>query len=489
MVAGKRDAMISRRTLLLVSSHLELLQTFHVPLTWTPIASKYKEYTFLRSLPSKDLSKTAPTGGLTPSASRKRKPEDPFLVTPSKRSRQALTKTNEASTPRKQISTSTSDLYDSPSAVRKLFTPPVLRTSIGPTPQKNGHVLGLFDYLTPPELTRSISVTPQKSSSELSNNCAPLSARKVLPNYVTPSKSHASFTHHGGTQSVSKLDFTTPEFLRRAPAPHHRKSSEAHMEDIRQDGTEDTISNSPVLACMPAKPPVRGLSSMLAKLRQMEEEALDEDLDVLREIEADGKDANSVREGKKMESLVKHSQVELPLGADGVGTDGKEEVSDDSDISREGLGRDGKPLMVWKKRGQKRTTKRVNMRPVRQKLPRQLQGLPTDEDVARGLVVSASCVPQASESSESSDIPGPRGSKSQPTSPACDTEYPLTANQRAYAERDKKPGKAKSGGIVKKVLRKVNAQAHTNFRRLKLRNKGSRGQGGGSKFGGRGRRR
>lgn len=47
----------------------------------------------------------------------------------------------------------------------------------------------------------------------------------------------------------------------------------------------------------------------------------------------------------------------MPLGPDGGGD------SEDSEIEEEGKGRDGRPLKTWKRKGQKRTTRRVLMKP------------------------------------------------------------------------------------------------------------------------------
>ncbi|KAI9820856.1 MAG: DNA replication regulator sld2 [Thelocarpon impressellum] len=323
------------------------------------------------------------------------------------------------------------DPYDSPSAIR------VLRKSIGPTPQKDGQVLGLFDLMSDDEhgspaqpRTAGGLRTPHKTgTTPLRAGRTPASSGKrfLLDSFATPTGKRKAGEAFTPVRSVSKLQFSTPAFLR-------RDSQRAHL------GSIDEGDVPPV--CMPPKPPVRGLSSILANLRQMEDEALDDDMDALREVENEATDANK-------------------------------EVEDDE--ASEQLGRDGKPLKVWTKKGQKRTTRRVIMRPA-----------PSKPVAAAPIPLPASDQQEAQEShfNPTDALPA----QSDPSAPGEDDEEPQTARQSALdaalVAAEMARGNPASGaggeGPLKRAARKVRDSAHANFRRLKIRGaKGAKAGGGG----------
>ena len=109
----------------------------------------------------------------------------------------------------------------------------------------------------------------------------------------------------------------------------------------------------------------------------MEEEAADEDLDALHEMENEAAGISSKPPPKAPEPpkdvVVEDSQSRLPLG----GFD--DEAMFDSE-PEEAKGQDGQPLKVYKKKGQKRTTRRVKMKPVRSKPSFQAPTPNGDED-------------------------------------------------------------------------------------------------------------
>ncbi|KAJ2976308.1 hypothetical protein NUW58_g8118 [Xylaria curta] len=96
------------------------------------IASKYKKYNHVRDVLAGKLPGTPPRP-------RKRTSEDDSSQTPSKRSKSTRTPS------KVHVSNIEDGIFQTPSA-RTLFSPS-MPTSIGPTPQKNGRILGMFDLL------------------------------------------------------------------------------------------------------------------------------------------------------------------------------------------------------------------------------------------------------------------------------------------------------------------------------------------------------
>jgi DNA replication regulator SLD2 len=428
------------------------------------LAQKYKEYTKIRDYLS---GKTPSLDTSSPSKPipRKRKAETVEPPTPSKRHLVDQTPSKTKSHP------SIVDPYDSPSVIRTLFTP---SKSIGPTPQKDGQVLGLFDLLQEEAQNsplksaarrgsgqNGMNATPSKSrhfaepASTTKHSRTPASSGKqfMLANFVTPSKRKQPNENGAKTpQSVSKLHFATPSFLR-------RDSQRIHMPAVDED--EEGLPVSPQMVRMPKKPLVRGLSSMLAGLRKMEEDAADEDLEALREMESEATGASKPRPLLEPAVLAEDSQVRLPLG----GFDAEDKYDTEPEDNDLGIGPDGQPLKVYKKRGQKRTTRRVIIRPNAAKPTSQSE--PHEQD----------------SSGDEYDPP----SLEQPESGAQDSQTGFTdvrnfdsdsASEYTASDggtRYKRPNQKKKDGKVRTAVRKVGALAHTNFKRLKLRNSGAKG--------------
>ncbi|KAI9749570.1 MAG: hypothetical protein M4579_006821 [Chaenotheca gracillima] len=346
------------------------------------IAAKYKDYAKLRDvLSGKEQPAPRPSTSHEESRSRKRKSLTAHESTQNsehtpKKHRQA------AATPSKSHHPSVVDPYDSPATVRKLQFTPSRRTAIGPTPQKDGKILGLFDLLSDDENDTSkgkvdVVGTPSKSRSTLlhgtpskgmatpskSNQCTPLRQSRtpasvnktfLFAEFATPLKHKTSPRPEVGNHS------STPAFLRR------RGATEVSVPAAVDEEGNPTFA-SPV-ARRPARPPVRGLSSILAGLRQMEDERLDDEMDILREIEGNvGSGEDRGRE--KGPDDVKDSEAGNPdlAGVARADLEFREGSTSDKDEEAEPvptapLMRNGKP---WKKRGQKRQTRRV----IRESLP------------------------------------------------------------------------------------------------------------------------
>jgi len=201
----------------------------------------------------------------------------------------------------------------------------------------------------------------------------------------------------------------------------------------------------------------RGLSALVKGLREMEEARLDEELDMLREME-DG-DAISTKTQQPKVMVNDSQRPDMPLGPDG------NVESEDDTGAYEAKRRDGKSLKVWKKKGQKRTTRRVTMRPNAAKWkpePGWQGGRGSGDEVEDALVKES----QVSKQGASGDELGSEAG----------IEH---AKQKIGKIEGKKEGKE---GSVTKVKKKISATAHANFRALKIKNKQSKGKRGG-KFG------
>ena len=244
------------------------------------------------------------------------------------------------------------------------------------------------------------------------------------------------------------------------------------MPTVDEDGQ---YMSPPAPLRLPRKPLGRSLSSVVAGLRKLEEEKYEDEMDALREMEDETRPSDTAKpmngaSKAPPEILEPDSQAPQLLG----GFD--DEALYDSP-TEEVKGRDGQPLRVYKKKGQKRTTRRVNMKPTKTKrLHATVVG-----DNAKGNTKEAGdddeVVPetQYDPSKALDDLPD---IDSDPDFAASGTEDEATEQTEL-----KKATKPKKEGKVQKVARKVNELAHANFKRLKLRNTGSKGGPGfGSRF-------
>jgi DNA replication regulator SLD2 len=434
---------------------------------------KYKEYNKIRDLLSGKLPPPPPISkSQTP---QKRKREDKDKHGDSKRQHIAKTPSKGSMQPWEV------DPYASPSFIRNLFTPSK-KTALGPTPQKDGQVLGLFDLLeengtgtTPSNgkneekiFKASILATPGKPNAEefvtVKHSRTPASAGKrfMLDAFATPLKNRNPSSHGEKTpSSVSKLYLSTPSFLR-------RDSRRIKLPVLNEN--EESLFLSPEIVRVPRKPLVRGLSSMLAGLRKMEDEAADEDLEALREMEMEmeggGRPAPKLKPTVPSIVLVEDSQPGFPLG----GFDDEAQFdSEPEELKNPVIGRDGQPLKAYKKKGQKRMTRKVNMKPARSKPQAKLEAAPEDSDDA--LAANGEAVPetQAEGSAGFADVRNfDSDSQSEYTASEGGTRYrrPNQAKKSKSANKD---------GKIKIAARKDNAMAHQNFKRLKLRNSGAKG--------------
>ncbi|KAK4955284.1 hypothetical protein LTR10_007479 [Elasticomyces elasticus] len=365
-------------------------------------------------------------------------------------------------------------------------TPAFVKCGLGPTPQKDGLVLGIFDFASSATPSKSdgaaavplISCTPSKpappdpaSSSKRGLSATPQSSseRRMLDAFIgTPlSKRRKLDNEVSETPSTTKGRYGTPQFLRRS----------FPLAPVDEEGDE-----VPAAAVVPKKRGlVRSLSQIIQNLRKTEEKRMDDEWDILDELEnpspAKPKAPSSNALPAKM--LVEDSQlledegVEMPLGPDQSEAGSSDEEVGKGEVV---LGRDGKPRKAWKKKGLKRQTKRTNMRPVLHKAMK-ASDLETAEEEAE--VVQETQVIDGQEDGdaeyvgEADEEDGEGGAarlKQKPKSKAMD---------------DKAVEAVEEGGKAKKAKKKVAATANANFRALKIKNKNSKasGKGGGRKFG------
>lgn len=480
----------------------------------TPTAAKYKEYGRLKSLESSSTKNKT-----------KNKPSDSTKVDhdSKKRKHKSSTgpgKTDPAQTPRKAAKhtfTTPSanrvsdfhpadiDPYESPSVLRRLFSPSThrtpLKTAIGPTPQRDGKTLGLFDLLSEsggsaatPSANRmanmrsSVVQTPSKRNGmdtiteeeeeTLKPERTPASSGKrfMLSNlFATPTtlryaaitegpnyaKTEENGNQLGGKAAEESAVSGTPSFLRRS--------------NLGRYGNGTSGGLSPTAVRKPQPFVGKGLSALVQGLRDMEEERLEGDMDVLREIEAEQAAAN----------------VEV----------------DDSQAQANDAPRP-------KKKGQKRTTRRVVMRPVVAPKPTRASqakemadgsdnGEEKDEDTAVPETQYPNGAPQAEVQGQHDDIDDAASlhTMSEPDvgsdSDLDYTEEPEVniPKSKSFSEKMKEaissvakpPPKPQEKSSVPKPTkekeenqkprtRKVNPEAHANYRALKIRNKGTKGR-------------
>ena len=390
----------------------------------------------------------------------------PTIVTPCKRPKTAHS-----------LHPSIVDPYDPPVSAQN--SPITHRTSIGPTPQKDGMVLGLFDDLssgsrtkTPSErnallsVTDCIQATPSKrlnpdnddddhgGSTDKRHHKSPLGASKhsYLNTYITPSTCRvlSCKTTPASRTGVSKLCFEeTPKFLRR--------DSQRMFAGKENAPVYDQIAWSPVtIRTLSKGHTIKGLSTLVKGLRDMENEKLDEDWDLLREMEENDALPNGTQKQKVF--VIDSQNPDMPLGLDGgLGSEEIERSTDEAGI-------DGKPLKIWKKRGQKRTTRRVVMKPNTGRWkpePAWKGGDVSGEDNLQGVEDSQSVKPQPRYENQSWEDEKLKGE--------------IRAGKAANAidrPRRNQPGKE---GFATTVKKKISATAHANFRALKIKNRHSKG--------------
>ncbi|KAK4038298.1 hypothetical protein C8A01DRAFT_37756 [Parachaetomium inaequale] len=562
------------------------------------IALKYKQYSKLRDILAGKI--PPPSGPVEATRGhqqqRKRTQSDAALPpqTPSKKRRPAQTprKTQNfqhdampaaARTPLAAHAATPSD--------RASLTPAAaVPTSISPTPQRDGRVLGIFDLLgrTPSRPTAAsttaipIAATPSKERTadllpETTTAATPTTARfaattpqskrttaqllfqptasTTTPHrdrrdrdtnsnklFKTPSTNRVSKTRANNTTPTS----STPSFLRRRTISIGAATATAGLARVdeqdegagvddktRQQAEEEEEEEQAWKKIGPLRLPRklgmgigRSLSSVVAGLRRMEEEAFGEEEEVLREMEMGAMEGTGAKshhgvanshqgvgiERNRVE--VGDSQVPAALGRDlsgkadnqggerepaGLLSGFDEEALYDS-LDEKKQRQQQQPLRQFKKRGQKRTTRLVNMRPTRARRPAQTGGEPDEEEEEGDMVpetqFAAPSKPTTTTRADEDDLRlSDVDSASEMDFDASESDEQAEEEERGKARtktktKPKKPAattktktnnktgadaKGEAEGVVKRAVRKVKATAHANFKRLKLRNSGAKG--------------
>lgn len=491
-------------------------------------AAKYKEYGRLKALES-SLNRRENRQASSDAQSKKRKHASPTgpdsaqpVATPRKSAKGLFaTPSNNRNKVVHHV-----DEFVSPSTFRKLFSPSAhrqsvpapspLKAAIGPTPQRDGKALGLFDMLsesggsnatpsakkqkdflaagfqTPskPKAFEPIAEVPEEEKEEstrLSRTPASSNKQFYLANlFATPTTMRFAAMVEaednkvgqemappvtGAAASPEPNPSETPSFLRRynfnkLSAPKSNKSS---------------AGLSPIASRKPVQFAGKGLSHLVQGLREMEEEREDDEWDMLREIEAE-QEAASFQFPQSQTTQENHRP--------------------------------------YKKKGQKRTTRRVIMRPVAPRPKSRpstalepVEEYPESDDEL--VAVPETQLPAGSEvvddTHEKGDdladdvaslhtISEPESDPEEPDADSDDDpEYgepskPL-ARARSFSERIKEavsmckpqpkeeppkalPAPDKEEKAPKARMIKANSQAHTNYRSLKIHHRGgSRGRG------------
>jgi hypothetical protein len=275
-----------------------------------------------------------------------------------------------------------------------------------------------------------IKVTPKKARDRVS--ASPVSTRKTgdtneggangRGEFATPRKRKAEEISVGSAKKRGEEEFTTPTFLRRDSSRF-----------------QPPVESPPVP--LPMRP-VRGLGSMVAELRKMEDEAIEEefadDEEAMKEMEALDAEPSLPPPEQRGEGL------EVGIGDLPPGAFAEEAIVDEN----EGEDKD-KPK--WKKKGLKRQTRRTIMRPTTTKP----QEMPQEEDLR----------------------PDPANAELPPA--GYDDGEDLSNIESEDERTSKKAMVDKGKAVVKKVVRKVKATANANFRRLNIRGQGTKARGGG----------
>jgi hypothetical protein len=233
---------------------------------------------------------------------------------------------------------------------------------LGPTPQKNGIFVGMFDIISvqTPSHTRSALVevgnslhtpsklasTPVSGDSRLQKTPMSEGKRFFLDQYTTPRKCDGQ----DKTPSSISKKYLTPAFFRQYKEAPRDISGEEPSEPKREPWRRPKF--------------MRTLSSMIQDLKKddegdvEEDEALDDEMMVLREIEEEEHVAASVQRSKTDSEPAQVLQS-APMDRDGfVASDIREEHTTHPQDQADELEK-RQPSKAYKKKGQKRTTRRV----------------------------------------------------------------------------------------------------------------------------------
>jgi hypothetical protein len=364
-------------------------------------------------------------------------------------------------------------------------TPSKQRTTTDMIPQA-------ITTMTPTTARFAATPTSKRTAQLFQTGTTPLQERHDKGNVRTPFKTPSS-------KRISKARSTpasaTPSFLRRRTTVSSATALSGVVEQDEGGDDEESWKKIGPLRLPRKLGLTRTLSSVVAGLRKMEE-AFEDEEEVLREMEGG---TSTTTMAKQDVAEVGDGHVERPK--DQKEPAGKQPVGLLSGFDDEGLydsegeerqRNQQQPLRQFKKRGQKRTTRLVNMRPTRAKRPpapnhtgADDEGDEEDDDIVPETQLHASKPTQAANGDDDelrlSDAAASDaefdGSESEGEEEEKNVKAKKTKQKsKAQPATTTEPGKEKkSEGVVKRAVRKVKATAHANFKRLKLRNNGAKG--------------
>ncbi|RPB11072.1 hypothetical protein P167DRAFT_566163 [Morchella conica CCBAS932] len=386
-------------------------------------------------------------------------PTNPFASGPSPSSSSVKSTTTIPSRPTTSTSVSTTsifrtpskpsqlhrDLYDSPLSTRgrRLFGNRI-RDSVGPTPQKTGKVLGIFESFgaavddadtdaaaATPSHKRVLRPSPRKTTTTAAVASPALSTpRKRKAGEMGTPRTPGTTQKTPGTQ---RDVFSTPAFLRRSFIGSLEESP-AVVEPRRR------------------RPLVKGLSEMVKELRRWEDDAHRDDEEAMREMEREmeGAEAEALPVKKRVLEVVEvpveveenDPETGLPPLPEGAWREERRVEEEESGEEKEDKGR------KWKKKGLKRQHRRVIMRP------------------------TAKTTTTTTTTGETDDAPPP------PPNPE-DAELPDAGySDEDLSDLDNLPDEPVRKAVavpvpVERKGRKISEAAHANYRRVNIR--GSKG--------------
>jgi hypothetical protein len=502
-------------------------------LTGNNLAAKYKEYGRLKALESSLSRRENRAHETSDSHTKKRKHasppgQDAYQQSTPRKSSKGLFAT--PSNNRTRNHPAQVDPYDSPSTLRRLFSPTThkqaqpapspLKAAIGPTPQRDGKTLGLFDMLSESGGSRDTPAAKRQTNNLAAAFRTPSKRRPVESIPEIPEEEPGQETPRLARTPASETKqfylanlFATPTTMRYAAMVEAEDNEEAQKHETQggpqisppmaQSGTPSFLrrSNSgrypppsarpggsglsPMVSRKPQQFASKGLSHLVQGLRDMEEDRMDDDWDVMREMEEEAE----AEEASKI-------QVE---------------DSQNPDVNRK-----------YKKKGQKRTTRKVIMRPVFHQ-PKPKATTPDVEDSGSDDELAA--VPETQHAPAADDgwddVPSDieRAEDAHTMSdPELDTEAEFdgdsdddpefggnskpAAKPKSFSERIKeavslsaasaakpkeqaplgKPPKTAEATEKKPPARKVNPLTHANYRSLSINRGGGSSRGRGGRF-------
>ena len=247
---------------------------------------------------------------------------------------------------------------------------------------------------------------------------------------------------------------------------------------------------------------VRSLSSIIRGLRKNEDERMDDEWDIMNELEAE--ESGEVARPIVSKVLVEDSQaVEMPLGPDQGLYDSDDEVKG---YLPPLLDANGQPRKPWKKKGLKRQTKRTNMRPVMHKAKKAEDHVVEEDsevETVKETQLADAPILRIRQRKAGISAEGSEASSDDDAASEYEDAVVITGDKEAEASKSGKPARVGQSGTKttkmmaaaaeskeveeksekKKPPKMVSAQAHANFRALKIKNKNSKAGKGGKRFG------